>query len=143
MPFRVHPVVDFYNAVSLRHVVPAGAFDLAGLSGDLELRLTREGDLFGALDAQDDEAVPPGEVAYATGATILTRHLVWRQSRRASIGVATRGALFVSELLAGPDELAPVVEAALAGGLRDLFGATVSAAVLSAERPVLELQSPS
>ena len=140
-PFRVHPVVDFYNAVSLRHVVPAGAFDLAGLSGDLELRVTREGDLFGALDAEDDEAVPPGEIAYATGSTILTRHLVWRQSRRAAIGSGTRDALFVSELLGGQEDLAPSIEGALVEGLRVLFDASVSAAVLSAERPVMELSS--
>ena len=40
-PFVVNPLVDFYNAVSLRHVVPAGGFDLAELGGLLELRLTR------------------------------------------------------------------------------------------------------
>jgi DNA/RNA-binding domain of Phe-tRNA-synthetase-like protein len=27
-PPRINPLVDFYNAVSLRHVVPAGGFDL-------------------------------------------------------------------------------------------------------------------
>jgi DNA/RNA-binding domain of Phe-tRNA-synthetase-like protein len=142
-PFRVHPVVDFYNAVSLRHVVPAGAFDLAALDSDLELRLTRDGDSFSALDAEADEAVPPGEVAYATGSTILTRHLVWRQSRLAAIGSGTRGALFVSELLGGHEELAPSIESALVEGLRGHFHASVSAAVVSAERPMLTLADPS
>src|SRR4051794_41495989 len=27
-PFSINPLVDFYNAVSLRHISPAGGFDL-------------------------------------------------------------------------------------------------------------------
>ena len=48
-------MVDFYNAISLNHVVAAGAFDLDPLEGDIELRLTCEGDQFTALD--QDEAI--------------------------------------------------------------------------------------
>lgn len=47
----------------------------------LELRLTRRGDTFQALDKNEPVAVPDGEVAYVTGRTVLTRHFVWRQSR--------------------------------------------------------------
>src|SRR5262245_44096497 len=49
-PFRINPLVDLYNAISLRHVVPAGAFDLDDITGPLELRVTRPGDHFLALD---------------------------------------------------------------------------------------------
>jgi DNA/RNA-binding domain of Phe-tRNA-synthetase-like protein len=138
-PFRVAPLVDAYNAISLRHVVPAGAFDLDGLEGDLELRLTRDGDTFHALDAEVPEPVAAGEVAYATGSHVVTRHLVWRQSRQAAIGGRTRDAVFVTELLAGQEALAPAVTAAYVDGLRRWFGAALSAAVLSARRPALAL----
>lgn len=36
---HINPLVDFYNALSLRHVVPAGGFDPSQLGGTLELRL--------------------------------------------------------------------------------------------------------
>jgi DNA/RNA-binding domain of Phe-tRNA-synthetase-like protein len=98
-PFRINPLVDWYNTLSLRHLVPAGGFDLAAIGGPLELCLTRPGDTFAALDDETDEPVPPGEIAYADGATVLTRHFVWRQARTALIVPSTRDVFLVSEIL--------------------------------------------
>jgi DNA/RNA-binding domain of Phe-tRNA-synthetase-like protein len=79
--------------------------------------------------------VPAGEVAYAAGRVVVTRQLMWRQSRQAMIRVETRRALFVSELLPGDGDLAAPVESDLADGLRELFGAVVFSTVLDRERP--------
>ena len=126
-PFTINPLVDFYNAVSLRHTVPVGGFDLADLRGPVELRLTRLGDTFLALDADAPEAVPPGEVAYADGATILTRHFVWRQSRAGLLRPETRDALLLSEVLGEVGlEVARAVLADLRDGMAALFGATTT-----------------
>lgn len=80
-PLSPNPLVDFYNLVSLTHVVPTGGFDLAEVGSELRLRLTRDGDLFTALDEPAPLEVGAGEVAYAAGTTVLTRHFVWRQAR--------------------------------------------------------------
>lgn len=133
-PFSVNPLVDFYNAVCLEHVVPAGGFDLDILGTPLTLRATRAGDTFQALDAGEAESVPAGEIAYAAGSAIVTRHLVWRQSRHGLVTAATRRVVLLSEILPEHDALAEPVRAALAGGLRDLFGARVESAVLAEER---------
>lgn len=139
-PFAINPLVDGYNAVSLRHVVPAGGFDLADLAdGALALRLTRAGDAFTALDADAPLAVPPGEVAYASGATILTRHFVWRQSRAGLVTPATRDVVLLAEILG---ELGPAVADAVRDDFRALierdFGATVVAAgIVDAAAPTL------
>jgi DNA/RNA-binding domain of Phe-tRNA-synthetase-like protein len=138
-PFRVNPLVDFYNSVSLRQVVPAGAYDLDAFGGDLELRRTRAGDTFHALDAPVAEAVPPGELAYASGAAVLTRHLVWRQSRQALIHAGTRRAILISEILRGQESLVAAVTVALAEGARSCLGAEARHAVLDAESPSLGL----
>jgi len=139
-PFDINPLVDWYNALSLRHVVPAGAFDLVALDGQsLDLRLTREGDTFTALDAAAPAVVAPGEVAYAVGSTVLTRHFVWRQSREGLVTPATRDVLLLSEVLGevGP-AVADAVRADLLAGLRDYFGVEGTSAVVSAERPAFE-----
>src|SRR5215831_21262854 len=98
-PFRINPLVDFYNGVSLRHTVPVGGFDLDRVPGPLVVRLTRDGDTFDSLDGEGPAAVPAGEVAYATGATILTRQLMWRQARDGLIQPETRAVFLVSESL--------------------------------------------
>jgi DNA/RNA-binding domain of Phe-tRNA-synthetase-like protein len=133
-PFTINPLVDFYNTVSLRHTVPAGAFDLGDVAGSLELRLTRPGDTFTALDAAEADTVPSGEVAYAAGNVILTRHFVWRQARAALVTPATRAVFLVSEILGEVGR--PVAEAVLnefQSGLREHFGLT-SAGFLLDER---------
>jgi DNA/RNA-binding domain of Phe-tRNA-synthetase-like protein len=114
-PFAINPLVDVYNAVSLHHVVPAGGFDLTEIGGPLELRLSRAGDHFMALDAAEPVAVPPGEVSYADGATILTRHFVWRQARTALIGPASRSIFLVSEVLGEVGERVGFVSGGEAG----------------------------
>jgi DNA/RNA-binding domain of Phe-tRNA-synthetase-like protein len=139
-PFSVVPFVDFYNAVSLDHVVPAGAYDLESLGGDLELRETRAGDTFHALAAAAPEPLPPGEVAYATGSDVVTRHLVWRQSHRGAIVPGTQAAILLTEILPGQAALAEPVTEAYVAGARALFGATVRAALLSPSLPETSLQ---
>ena len=112
-----------YNLVSLSHVVPAGGFDLAELEGELWLRLTREGDVLTALDDSSTVSVDPGEVAYASGSTVLTRHFVWCQSRTGLITPSTQRVFLVSEILAGlDDDVAGEVLEALSSGLTEHFG---------------------
>jgi DNA/RNA-binding domain of Phe-tRNA-synthetase-like protein len=98
-PFSINPLVDFYNLVSLKHIVPAGGFDLARLDEALDLRLTRPGDTFQALDESEPLAVADGEVAYLAGRTVLTRHFVWRQSRAGLLTPETQSVFLVSEIL--------------------------------------------
>lgn len=105
VPFQINPLVDFYNSISLRHVVPAGAFDLRQLHGPFELRLTRPGDQFTALDADAPEPIDDGEVAYVDGSTVLTRHFVWRQARVGLVSPDTGSVVLLAEVLGevGPD----------------------------------------
>jgi DNA/RNA-binding domain of Phe-tRNA-synthetase-like protein len=140
-PFSISPLVDFYNAISLRHIVPAGGFDLDQLDADpLELRLSRAGETFLALDGSAPETVPPGEVSYASGDAILTRHFVWRQSRLGALVPATRTLFLVSEVLGeveahGGGTVADTVLADLCDGLRDYFGVTARPFLLDAATP--------
>jgi DNA/RNA-binding domain of Phe-tRNA-synthetase-like protein len=136
-PVRINPPVDLYNAVSLRHVVPAGGFDLAAVDGDLELRLSRERDRFDPLGGGEAEEVAPGEVSYAVEREILTRHFVWRQSRLAALHSTTTEAVLLSEILGGiEDEVAAAALHDLSLGLEQLLGAEeIHGAVLRAEQP--------
>jgi DNA/RNA-binding domain of Phe-tRNA-synthetase-like protein len=138
-PFRINPLVDFYNAVSLEHIVPVGGLDLDQIERPLELRLTREGDHFTSLDADSPVDVLPGEVAYTDGQTVLTRHFVWRQARRGLIGHGTRRVFLVSEVLSeiGSGVVERVVSE-LSGGLESYFRAKPLAAIVDAEHPTFE-----
>ncbi len=131
-PFYINPLVDYYNTVSLRHIVPVGGFDLDVLQGSLEARLTCDGDQFTGLDTEDAVVVSPNEIAYADQQTLLTRHFMWRQARTALITESTRSAVFVSEVLDEVDsDLVLQVLDDLKFGLREYFGVIPSTFVVN------------
>lgn len=132
VPFRINPLVDFYNAISFRHIVPAGAFAIAE-DEVIELRFSRDGDTFQALDEAEPQPIPAGEVSYATDNTILTRHFVWRQAKQGLIEPKTTSVLLVSEILGELDEdLANKVLQDFQTGLKDYFGVAAKADILTA-----------
>ena len=139
-PASINPLVDFYNAVSLRHFVPVGAFDLERIGDLLELGLTRDGATFQPLDGSGTEAVESGEVGYFAGDEVLTRHFVWKQSRKGLLGESTRYVFLVSEILGVVEEdsggeLADAVLADLAGGLREHFETEPATFLVEEARP--------
>ena len=79
---RINALVDTYNAVSLRHLIPVGGEDLDELAGDL--RLVRE---------------PDGEVVWRDDEGVTCRRWNWRQEPRTRLTEATRNAFFVFDLL--------------------------------------------
>jgi DNA/RNA-binding domain of Phe-tRNA-synthetase-like protein len=138
-PPSINPLVNFYNSLSLRHVVPAGGFDLAQLGDELELRLTREGDTFRPLDSASAERVEPGEVAYSSGNEVLTRHFVWKQSHKGLLRESTRSVFLVCEVLGevegSADGLAQAVLGDLSEGVRRHFGAEPATFLLEGSVP--------
>jgi DNA/RNA-binding domain of Phe-tRNA-synthetase-like protein len=138
-PPHINPLVDFYNAISLRHVVPAGGFDLTELKDTLELRLTREGDTFHPMDSSSPESVEPGEIAYAAGNEVLTRHFVWKQSYRGLLRESTSSVFLVCEVLGEVEESGGgVAEAILedfSEGLRRHFGAEPTTFLVEERNP--------
>lgn len=95
---RITPAVDAYNLVSVSHRVPAGAFDLAKVPGPIEIRLARAGDSFTPLGEPDATEEPkPGEVVYAAGSEVLTRHWNYRDSERTKVDENSTDIVFLLE----------------------------------------------
>ncbi len=93
----INGFVDCYNAVSLAHVLPAGADDLDKVAGDIAFRTSRTGDSFLDMAAGDDGArddpPKPGEIVYADAEKVLCRRWNWRQDARSLVTPATRRAV--------------------------------------------------
>jgi DNA/RNA-binding domain of Phe-tRNA-synthetase-like protein len=121
----INPIVDYYNALSLTHVVPIGAWDLDGLdNGRFDLGFTKGGEEFRALGSTQVERVPEGEVAYFDSAEIVTRHFIWKQSEKGKITTTTKRLCILSEILpeCGGNVVQEVADD-LRNGLSRLFGA--------------------
>ncbi|HEU5097734.1 MAG TPA: phenylalanine--tRNA ligase beta subunit-related protein [Roseiflexaceae bacterium] len=136
----VNPLVDLYNAVSLRHWLPCGGEDLAALRGDIRLRRAIGGEHFVSLGAQEPEPPAPGEVIYRDDAGVICRCWNWREADRTKLTPATTDAFLCIEALPPSDEAH--LRAAcddLAALAREKLAGRASVELLSRERPEIEI----
>lgn len=142
----INGFVDAYNAVSLAHVLPAGADDLDRVRGDVGFRYARAGDDFLDMGALDDAgrpvADPPkdGEVVYADAEKVLCRRWNWRQDARSAIRPETRRAVVTLQANGVGDPGAAAEE--LVALLRRECGGRYAVAVLGAGQVSGELPEP-
>lgn len=110
---RINPAVDAYNLVSLRHAIPSGAFDLSRVDGPVLLRPAVDGDRFTPLGEPGSVECPPvGEIVYAMGSQVLTRHWNHRDADLTKVTPATVDAVFLLEAVCGSASTAALDAAA-------------------------------
>jgi len=80
---HINKLVDLCNYVSMKHVLPVAAYDLAFVSGPVEVRFATGDEPFLPLYAKEIEYPKPGEVAYTDDEGALSRRWTWRQCDRA------------------------------------------------------------
>ncbi|MER5971734.1 phenylalanine--tRNA ligase beta subunit-related protein [Streptomyces sp. NPDC002055] len=97
---RINPAVDSYNAVSVHHGLPAGAFDLDHVSGAIEIRYADGTEEFTPLGEPDTTENPkPGEIIYSDAIGVLTRHWNHRDAHRTRVTEDSTRVAFVLETL--------------------------------------------
>ncbi|MET7451907.1 phenylalanine--tRNA ligase beta subunit-related protein [Streptomyces sp. NPDC005574] len=97
---RINPAVDSYNAVSVRHGLPAGAFDLDRVTGDVAVRPADGTESFTPLGEPDAVENPrPGEIIYADATGVLTRHWNHRDAHRTRVTEDSTHVVFALETL--------------------------------------------
>ncbi|MEV7086737.1 phenylalanine--tRNA ligase beta subunit-related protein [Streptomyces sp. NPDC093085] len=98
---RISPAVDAYNAVSVRHGLPAGAFDLDQVTGEVAIRHADGGETFTPLgEAGTVEHPRPGEVVYTDATGVLTRHWNHRDAHRTRVTEDSTRVAFILETVA-------------------------------------------
>ncbi|MEI4330014.1 B3/4 domain-containing protein [Streptococcus suis] len=95
----ISPLVDIYNAASLRFGLPCGAEDLDTFVGNLQLTVTEGGDEFYLIGDENNNPTLPGEVCYKDDKGAVCRCFNWRDGERTMITDETKNAFLVMELV--------------------------------------------
>jgi len=138
----INPLVDLYNTVSLRHLLPCGGEDLATIQGDMRLTRARGDELFVPLGASQPEPPQPGEIIYRDDAGVICRCWNWREADRTKLTESTTDAVLFIEAL--PEMGAARLRAAcddLARLVREHLGGATMVELLDRSRPTLRLAS--
>lgn len=138
---RVNGAVDAYNATSVRFAVPAGAFDLDRLDAHVEIRPATADDRFTPLGEPDEQETPAvGEVVYAQGTEVLTRHWNHRDAHRTRVREDTAAAVFMLERVSADVPAERLAEAAAhLTALLTPHTASVTRSALTAAAPEVRL----
>ncbi|TXS42456.1 B3/B4 domain-containing protein [Streptomyces sp. OR43] len=97
---RINPAVDSYNSASVRHGLPAGAFDLDRVTGGIDIRYADGTEEFTPLGEPDTVENPkPGEIIYTDTSGVLTRHWNHRDAHRTRVTEDSTHVAFVLETL--------------------------------------------
>jgi DNA/RNA-binding domain of Phe-tRNA-synthetase-like protein len=139
-PFpRINPLVDLYNSVSLKYLVPMGGHDLDTLEGKIALRFAEGWEPFIPMGGGETITVPRGEPVYRDDREVLTRNWVWRQCEKDKTTEQTRNVFIPIDVLGevGRERAGEIIQE-----LSDLIprhlGGSIISAVLNRERPSAE-----
>lgn len=95
---QINPLVDIYNYISIKYMLPVGGEDVDKVVGDIQLTFAGPDEppvkLLG-----DHPTEPPavGEVLYKDDVSALCRRWNWREAERTMLAENTRNAILVLE----------------------------------------------
>jgi DNA/RNA-binding domain of Phe-tRNA-synthetase-like protein len=141
---RINPAVDCYNLVSATTGVPAGAFDLRQVKGDITVGLAVGTEEFTPLGEPDVTEHPrPGEVIYADAEGVLTRHWNHRDAERTKVTADSDDIVFLLETVDAP-EFGALLDAATASltALLRSRARSVNVRTLTSAHPACLLLAP-
>lgn len=98
----INGIVDLYNALSLKYILPVGGEDWHKLTSDLHLTYAQGDEPFLAMQDGQEQVVHPdaGEIVWLDSSGVTCRRWNWRQGRRTQLTEETQAIYFVLDRLA-------------------------------------------
>lgn len=97
---RISTLVDIYNYISLKYMLPLGGEDLDTCKGDILLTIAGEQEApVKLLGDEKEEAPVNGEVIYKDDIATICRRWNWREAERTKLTDTTKNCILVVESL--------------------------------------------
>ena len=139
-PFpKINPLVDLYNSVSLRFLVPMGGHDLDTIGGNIHLQFAEGWEPFSPMGGGETTNVPKGELVYRDDREVLTRNWVWRQCEKDKATEKTRNIFIPIDVLGEVGrERADEIILELSRLIPKYLRGTLFSAILNSKNPSVE-----
>jgi len=97
----IDPVVDLYNAISIKYALPVGGENIAAYAGEPRLVIADGSERFDTVKAGEvvDESPEPGEVIWRDDQGVTCRRWNWRQGVRTRLDAQAHQMWFILESL--------------------------------------------
>lgn len=97
--YTINPIVDLYNAVSLKNIITCGGEDLDKIAGDMVLGFAKGDEEFIPLGESKNSPPREGELIYKDDLGAVVRSWLWREADRTKLTNETENALLYMELI--------------------------------------------
>ena len=94
---HINKIVDIYNYISLKYVVPVGGDDTDKIDGNISLRFASGEEQFIRLNSDKIDHPKNGEVVYADDKEVLCRRWNWRECDKSKMTEDTKNVALVIE----------------------------------------------
>jgi DNA/RNA-binding domain of Phe-tRNA-synthetase-like protein len=94
---HINKLVDIYNYISLKYMIPAGGDDIDKVEGDITLTFAQGNEPFIELNSREVKFPKPGEVVYKDDKEVLCRRWNWRECDKTKMTEQTTNAALVVE----------------------------------------------
>ena len=94
---HINKIVDIYNFISIKHMIPVGGDDIDKVDGDITLKFALGNEPFTKLNSQEIENPKEGEIVYTDDKEVLCRRWNWRECEKSKMVEDTKNVSLVVE----------------------------------------------
>jgi lysyl-tRNA synthetase class 2 len=137
---HINKIVDIYNYISLKHMIPVGGDDTDKIDGNIVLHFANGDENFVRLNSDQVDRPKPGEVVYTDDKEVLCRRWNWRECDKSKMTEQTKNVTLVAEGLSPvtKENIQTIVEE-LAQLVEKFCGGEISTHILNAENKEVEI----
>ena len=94
---HINKVVDIYNYISIKHMIPVGGDDIDKIDGNITLKFAQGDEPFTELNSEETKNPKEGEVVYVDDKEVLCRRWNWRECDKSKMTEETKNVALVVE----------------------------------------------
>ena len=94
---HINNIVDIYNYISIKHIIPVGGDDINKVDGNITLKFAEGNEPFIELNSEEIKNPKEGEVVYVDDKEILCRRWNWRECDKSKMTEETKNIALVVE----------------------------------------------
>ncbi|MBD3329819.1 tyrosine--tRNA ligase [Candidatus Dojkabacteria bacterium] len=139
---NINSLVNLYNAMSIKHLVPIGGHNLKNINGDIEVGPNHRELPFTEMNSDETTATENTEFVYADTEKVMTRNWVWRQSEQTKTTESTTEIFIPIDTIGmSEDEIQEIAEDTLAAIKHFYPEAQARFAIADSTKPEVELDT--
>ncbi|KKU00530.1 MAG: Arginine-tRNA ligase [Candidatus Collierbacteria bacterium GW2011_GWB2_45_17] len=136
----INPLVNLYNALSLKYILPFGGEDLDKVKGDIRLDFATGDEKGIYLGSEEVITCDKGEVTYMDDLGFICRKWNWREGKRTMLTEKTQNVILVTEAcVAVEDSVLKKATEELANQVKEKLNGTISVCYIDESNPELEI----